>query len=304
MKLKQLKAQDKINNYTPEESKQRLKNNIENYEYNKQLNKINQDTQKQLNMKDKEFNPELYEKHQLQLHPKKKSKQNQINFKLDNGGYPYRSYNKLKSLYDDFDKTKFKENIKHYNNFNVKESKNKYSLKTYSNVKYSFIGDIYFESNISAFLLLININTRYVYAYQLGTFEIKEIINVDENNKEYEMKYLTGGKKTTTELIKAFNKFLKVSKCNILRFDGEKAIGSNEFKEYLTKNNIKFIPAIPGVHTSLSLIDRLCRTIRDIAFNLNMKGIYNQDMTNKILNYYNNSRHETLTNVLLKHTQN
>ena len=56
MKLKQLEAQDKINNYTPEESKQRLNNNIENYEFTKQVNKINRDTQKQLNMKDKEFN--------------------------------------------------------------------------------------------------------------------------------------------------------------------------------------------------------------------------------------------------------
>jgi hypothetical protein len=28
--------------------------------------------------------------------------------------------------------------------------------------------------------------------------------------------------------------------------------------DVLLKNNIKFIPAIPGVHTSLSLIDRLC----------------------------------------------
>ena len=191
----------------------------------------------------------------------------QINFSLDNGGYPYRSYSKLKSLYDDFNTYKFKSMVKPLNNFDEKESKNKYSLKTYSNVKYSFIGDIFFESNISAFLLLININTRYAYAYQLGEVDIKEIINVDENNKEYEMKYTTKGKKTTEELIKAFNMFLKDSHINILRFDGERAIGSEEFKKYLKKNNIKFIPAIPGVHTSLSLIDRLCRTLRDIAFN-------------------------------------
>ena len=68
----------------------------------------------------------------------------------------------------------------------------------------------------------------------------------------------------------------------------------------MKKNNIKFIPAIPGVHTSLSLIDRLCRTIRDIAFNLNYEGIYNQEQMNKVLNYYNQSRHETLTQTLFK----
>ena len=102
--------------------------------------------------------------------------------------------------------------VKPLNNFDVKESKNKYSLKTYSNVKNSFIGDIFFESNISAFLLLININTRYVYAYQLGDVDIKEIINIDENNKEYQMSYTTKGKKTTQELKKAFKNFFTRNK--------------------------------------------------------------------------------------------
>ena len=307
IKLKQLEAEEKIKNYNPEESKQRLDNLIDNYDYNKQLNKINQDTQKQLKMKDEEFNNELYKKHQLQianarqeLKPEHKYNENRINFKLDNGGYPYRSYSKLKSLYDDFNTYKFKSMVKPLNNFDVKESKNKYSLKTYSNVKNSFIGDIFFESKISAFLLLINISTRYAYAYQLGNVDIKEIINIDENNKEYQMSYTTKGKKTTQELKKAFKKFLQDTKVNILRFDGERAIGSEDFKKYLKKNNIKFIPAIPGVHTSLSLIDRLCRTIRDIAFNLNYEGIYNQEQMNKVLNYYNQSRHETLTQTLFK----
>ena len=223
-----------------------------------------------------------------------------LHFTLDNKGYPYRSYTKLKSLYDDFDRTKYKKNIQHYNNYNIKENKKKYNLKTYSTVKNSFIGDIFFESNKAAFLLLININTRFAYAYQLGDIETKEIINIDENNKEYEMKYATQGRKTTKELLKAFDKFLNKHPVNILRFDGEKAIGSEDFKSYLKSKGIKFIPAITEAHTSLSLIDRLCRTLRDIAFNLNYEGIYHQDIMNIILNYYNNSRHETLTQTLFK----
>ena len=205
----------------------------------------------------------------------------------------------MKSLYDDFDFEKYVNEIKHYNNYDVKKSKEKYNLKTYSNVMYSFIGDIFFESNVSAFLLLININTRYAYAYQLGEINIKEVNNIDENNKEITITYTTKGKKTTKELIKAFNEHIINSKINILRFDGEKAIDSKEFKEYLTNHNIKFIPTKPNVHSSLSLIDRLCRTIRDIAFNLNTH-IYTQDIMNRILNYYNNSRHETLTKTIFK----
>ncbi len=110
-----------------------------------------------------------------------------------------------------------------------------------------------------------------------GNVDIKEIINIDENNKEYQMSYTTKGKKTTQELKKVFKKFLQDTNVNILRFDGERAIGSEDFKKYLKKNKTKFIPSIPGVQASLSLIDRLCRTIRDIAFNLNYEGIYNQE---------------------------
>ena len=89
-------------------------------------------------------------------------------------------------------------------------------------------------------------------------------------------------------------------KVNILRFDGEKAINSKEFQNYLEHNHIMFIPAIPKSHTSLSLIDRLCRTIRDIAFNLNVEHISHQQIMDLILYYYNNTRHETLTSTLFK----
>lgn len=224
----------------------------------------------------------------------------EVSFKLDNGGYPYRSYNKLKSLYDDFNTIKFKKNIKPLNNFNVKESKKQYNLKTYSKVKYSFIGDIFFEGKVSAFLLLININTRYAYAYQLGKVNIKETTNIDNNNKEYIMSYVTTGRKTTIQLLKAFDCHIKSHPMNVLTFDGEKAIKSKRFMEFLKYHNIRFIPAKTEAHTSLSLIDRLCRTIRDIAYNLNYEGIYSIEIMNKILNYYNQSRHETLTNTLFK----
>ena len=110
---------------------------------------------------------------------------------MDKDDYPFRSMKKLKSLYDEIDNNK----VKHYNNFNIKESKKQYSLKTYSKISHSYIGDIFFQSKDFAFLLLININTRYAYAYKLGLIEEREIINVDENYKEYEIKYATKGKK-------------------------------------------------------------------------------------------------------------
>ena len=148
--------------------------------------------------------------------------------------------------------------------------------------------------------MLININTRYAYAYQLGDVEVGRISNKDEYQNNYYIYYATKGMKTTDSLIKAFDQHLANHKVNILRFDGEKAINSKEFQNYLEQNHIMFIPAIPKSHTSLSLIDRLCRTIRDIAFNLNVEHISHQQIMDLILYYYNNTRHETLTSTLFK----
>ena len=107
IKEKEEKAKEKIKNYNPEQSKKRLENLIDNHDYNKQLNKINIETQKQLKNLDKEYNPDLYETHQRQLYPVRPVKKYEVNYILDSDNYPFRSYNKLKSLYDDFDKTKF-----------------------------------------------------------------------------------------------------------------------------------------------------------------------------------------------------
>ena len=162
--------------------------------------------------------------------------------------FPYRSANKLKSIYNNFEQANSLNRMstadinklsKHYNNFNIKKNKQEYSLKTYSNVRHSLIGDIFFDSDIS-YLLLININTRYAYAYQLGDVEIHKISNKDEYQNNYYIYYATKGMKTTESLIKAFNQHLANHKVNILRFDGEKAINSKEFQNYLQKH-MKYI---------------------------------------------------------------
>lgn len=233
---------------------------------------------------------------------------NQANNKTDwlKSALPYRSPNKIKELYfnkfgkDDISINDIKQNIEHYNNFNIKQNQKKFSLKTYSNIFHSFIGDIFFESNKAAFLLLININTRKAYAYQLGKIDCKDEIDLVNGVEKIVYQYAIGGKKTTTELIKAFNKHLLNEKINILKFDGESAIKSLEFQQFLKDHNIKFIKTIPNSHTSLSIIDRLCKTIREIAFNLRCEPILTQNQMNTILNYYNNMRHEGLTKILRK----
>ena len=80
----------------------------------------------------------------------------------------------MKSIYNNFEQANLLNRMStadenklsnHYNNFNIKKNKKEYSLRTCSDGRHSLIGDIFFDSDIS-YLLLININTRYAYAYR------------------------------------------------------------------------------------------------------------------------------------------
>ena len=85
--------------------------------------------------------------------------------------------------------------------------------------------------------------------------------------------------------------------------------------------NILFQSTIKDMHTSTAIMDRVCRTIRDIAFNLNIRGNmkipglytkntlteeqkvhgnYTQEAMDLILYYYNNTAHDTLTQMIFK----
>lgn len=189
----------------------------------------------------------------------------------------------------------------HEPHFNIRKQIKKYQFKTYSRVPGGFIGDIFFNKSKFACLLLININTRKAYAYALNNVEIEPLGQNDYGSREYTITYSTTNKKTTSNLINVFKQFLNDIDHEItsLRFDNESAVKSKQFQTMLRNNGITFIPVVEGSHTSLSLIDRLCRTIRDISYNTGIK-ILNQDSINKILNIYNNMYHSSLSKILGK----
>ena len=217
---------------------------------------------------------------------------------------PFRSNSKVKALVKDEYNIDVTNNfvdryIPRLNNYDKKEAK-KLQYKTYS-MPGGFIGDIFFPVGRKiAFLLLIEINTRFAYAYQLGNVDVKEIIDVDNDMIERKVVAETTKLKTTKSLIDAMNKFLKdVDQITSLRFDSESAIKSDIFQNYLKKHNIKFISTLKQQHSSLSLIDRLTRTIRDMSFNMNVE-IVDQSIMDIILKYYNISPHSTLTKMFFK----
>lgn len=190
----------------------------------------------------------------------------------------------------------------HEPHFNIRKQIKNYQFKTYSRIPGGFIGDIFFNKSKFACLLLININTRKAYAYALNNVEIKPIGGQnDYGNNIYTITYSTTNKKTTTNLINVFKQFLNDinNKITSLRFDNESAVKSKQFQTMLRNNNIKFVPVVEGSHTSLSLIDRLCRTIRDISYNMGIK-ILTQNDINKVLNVYNNMYHSSLSKMIGK----
>ena len=219
---------------------------------------------------------------------------------------PFKSKNKVKSILKDnynVDASNYfiQKYIPSVPKFNKKESVKMY-YKTYS-MPGGYIGDIIFTNgNKIAFLLMIEINTRKAFAQQLNNIDTSEIINVDDETIERQVNIETKRIKTTRSLIDAFNTILpSINRTPItsLRFDGEAGINSREFQQYLKDLNITFISTRPNQHSSLSLIDRLCRTIRDMAYLMNVE-IYDQSVMDIILDYYNNSPHKTLTKLFFK----
>lgn len=234
---------------------------------------------------------------------KLKTKETQETFKIlqNLNKYPYRSDFKLEGLYHETPK-KLIEAMKQViplNHFSIKENKKKFHLMVCSKIKYTFIGDIFFQSNVFAYLLLINVNTRKAYYYPLGNNykPLQEVIDADTGEVIKTFSSSTISKKDVNTMIKAFDEILKQTKINILEFDGEKSISSLEFQNYLKSKGIKFNPLKPGSHTSTGIMDRLCKTIRDIAFNMGADGIDNELM-NQIIKIYNAAPHKTLTKIL------
>lgn len=300
------RQEEKLKEHNEEQAKERERRLIDDHKIQQERNKIYRETTKQLDKLDWEFVPELTEErfnlNQRQKEKPKETKNLTLTYSTAPNP-PYRSEFKLKHIYKDGDYRKL--DIDKLNSFNIKKSSKKYNLKACSTVRYTFIGDLFFQGRTFAYLLLINVNTRKAYFYTLNNN--KPIITVDVDKGITTEVYENMTKeilKDTNKLIKAFESILKQTNINVLEFDGEKAISSKEFEnQILNKHNIKLIQFKSGSHTSTAIIDRLCRTIRDVAANMNYEVI-TPDILKRIIEIYNNAPHKTLTKILFKANPN
>ena len=155
------------------------------------------------------------------------------------------------------------------------------------------------------FLIAIEGNTRYIYA---------EMTNLSTSNG----RVIVSDVKNTRRYIAALTAMMKRGmRPRYIIGDAEKAFKSNNANAFYRSNNIRFIP-VPRLrtnymaqheaehddttvdtepyHTSLALVDRAIRTIRDMAYNMRVpQHKLNQTVMEWILHEYNNSYHNTLS---------
>ncbi len=185
--------------------------------------------------------------------------------------------------------------------FNIKEQK-KYYIKVCS-PRHTFIIDFMFCGRFT-YLIAINVNTKKAYAYLPST--IREGVNGGYVIPKTDIK-------TVGSIQKMLNQLMKDDKVKHIISDQESSIVSYTIENMLKAKGITLrtynknilpkemgqITGSRGVHTTLSIIDRFIRTIRDMAHNITpyIKDIQ-PDMMAYILDCYNNTPHSTFKQVL------
>ena len=124
------------------------------------------------------------------------------------------------------------------------------------------------------------------------------------------------GNKTDDNVIELFKSLLNQTNNRIKHIicDQEPAFISKKFKDfckqheielkYYIKNDVKGIietkESSRGVHGALSILDRLCRTIRNMNYNMGNNEAIPPDIMEYLISEYNNSPHSTISKIMKK----
>ena len=178
------------------------------------------------------------------------------------------------------------------NSFPLKDNIKKYQLHKIA-PRGTYIIDFMFDNKL-VYLVCININTRY------AMVELTNLVS-DENE------ILKKDAKTTTSFLRALEKMirevLRYSPIRHLTGDGEGAFTSKTSLAFYKQRGITFHPvprmSVEGkkttepLHSSLSILDRFVRTLRDMLFQANypLTPLAIKEMVRQ----YNNAPHSTLS---------
>ena len=150
--------------------------------------------------------------------------------------------------------------VKHYfNKYHSKRYIKKYNKSlmgnTFSAFQNNYIMDIYFVKK-NPYLLFVNINTKYAVIYPLKN-------------------------KSANEILPKLEDFKKHYKPTIIQCDDDKSFRDFRIIEFMKNNKIIMKFHLNTLHTDLSIINRLCRTLN------NLREKHEDLPLNKIVKIYN-----------------
>ena len=223
----------------------------------------------------------------------------------------YKSKNKIDALQTKYNLTANTNASTNY--FPLKRNIKHYSLHKVS-LPHTYIIDLMFDHGL-IYIIAINVNTKYLYT-QLVNRELKA--NIDEQGNEINVEKITGTIDTRIYLEKLREMFTNGFHPKHLISDGENAFGSKIATTFYKQHNITYqtvprqaVTQQPSfmitnerdkrmqrktnpLHSSLGILDRVIRTIRDMAYNMNVVRITPKIMNNIVLQY-NNAPHKALS---------
>ena len=185
--------------------------------------------------------------------------------------------------------------------FNVKAQRK--LMKHYVAPRFTFVIDYFFAGRYR-YLLAINVNTRKAfYAIPREIYRVGHNWNIVAKRGEWNV--------SATSAVESMEHLMQNTEVRALIMDNESAFNSDSFRRFLQRNNITFtyVPkynvgkiietqtASRSTHTT-SLIDRLCRTLRQMNNNLGNRNEINPPLMNYLIDEYNNSVHRTLSKIL------
>jgi hypothetical protein len=209
--------------------------------------------------------------------------------------YGYKSHKKIKALgggdYKPPERDPYKENWFPRKRNVQYQLHHIYKPYTYM-IDLMYIGE---RANALSYLVCVNANTRFL---------VVETTNIvaDEDG----ILSIKDAKKDTASFLEALGRIRNKTKIMFLRSDDEASFTSAEAKEYYGRNNIIYSTAERLLinnrnminHTSLAIIDRVIRTIRDIAYNWGITENIQPPVMDHIVKIYNKSPHDTLSKIM------
>ena len=226
----------------------------------------------------------------------------------------FKSKDKISKLIDKG--IKFKEvKDETINSFPLKKNLKRYGLHMVA-LPYSYLVDLMFENMTYCYLVMININTRKLWVIETN-FNKPTEEDIQNLSDEELKKKINKSMKSSESIINAMNRLIKQGmKIRYIRGDGESGFNSRITQNFYKRNNIIPCFDIPRIktsfpsfmngynmvkkqktepnHSSLAIIDRVIRTIRDMAYNMEI-SLITPDIMNQLVYLYNNSPHSTLS---------